>query len=78
MTYTVQEQDIQFSRLLDLVEEGEEVVILRHGQPVAQLVAAPKKRKPRLGSMVGKISWQEGWEKPMSDEEADNFLEGKS
>ena len=30
----------QLSRLLELVEEGETVIIARHGQPVAELVAA--------------------------------------
>ena len=28
----------QLSKLLDLVEDGETIVIVRHGRPVAQLV----------------------------------------
>ena len=77
MTYSIDEATSQFSRLLDLVERGEEVVIVRHGEPVAQLVAPVAKKKPVLGSMRGEISWGEGWEKPFTDQEADDFFDGK-
>ena len=39
----------KFGTLLDLVEQGEEVVVTRHGKPVARLVAElsiSKKRTP--------------------------------
>ena len=77
MTYSVHEAKTHFSKLLDLVEEGEDVVIIRHGEPVAHLVAVPKASKRMLGSMRGQIKWSEGWDKPLSDEECDEFLEGK-
>jgi PHD/YefM family antitoxin component YafN of YafNO toxin-antitoxin module len=60
MTYSVHEAKTHFSKLLDMVESGEEIIIVRHGQPVAQ------------------IHWTEGWEKPLTDVEADAFLEGRS
>ena len=56
MTYSVHEAKTQFSKLLDLVEQGEEVVIVRHGQPVARLVASHPGTKRVLGSMRGKIT----------------------
>jgi prevent-host-death family protein len=34
------------SELLDKVEAGEEVVITRHGRPVARLVSAARARQP--------------------------------
>jgi len=34
-------------------------------------------RKPRLGSMRGEFSYVEGWDRPMTDEEVDDFLEGQ-
>jgi prevent-host-death family protein len=37
MRVSVHEAKTQLSRLLDLVQDGEEVVILRHGKPVARL-----------------------------------------
>lgn len=77
MTYSVHEAKTQFSKLLDLVENGEEIIIVRHGEPVAQLVAPRTGKKPVLGSMRGRIQWTEGWEKPFTDEEADAFLEGR-
>jgi prevent-host-death family protein len=77
MTYSVHEAKTHFSKLLDLVEEGEEVIIMRRGEPVAKLVASRRGKKPILGSMRGEFSWTEGWEKPFTDQEADDFLEGK-
>ncbi len=77
MTYSVHEAKTQFSKLLNMVENGEEIIIVRHGQPVAQLVAPRAKKAPILGSMRGQIQWTEGWEKPFTDEEADAFLEGR-
>ena len=45
----IREAKTQLSRLLKLVEAGEEVVIARNGVPVARLVAVPRKaRKPSL------------------------------
>ena len=77
MNVSVHEAKTQFSKLLDLVEQGEEVVILRHGKPVAEIVRSRASGKPRLGSMRGEISWKEGWEKPLNSDEADAFWEGR-
>jgi antitoxin (DNA-binding transcriptional repressor) of toxin-antitoxin stability system len=38
MQVNVQEAKRQLSRLLELIEEGEKVIIARHGHPVAELV----------------------------------------
>ena len=46
----VQDAKTQLSRLLGLVEAGEEVVIARYGKPVARLVRAePPSGKTRQG-----------------------------
>jgi prevent-host-death family protein len=59
------------SALLDKVEAGEEVVITRHGKPVARLVSIQKTDRERLdesieklkelrkGSSLGGLSWKE-------------------
>jgi antitoxin (DNA-binding transcriptional repressor) of toxin-antitoxin stability system len=77
MTVSVHEAETQLSRLLDLLEQGEGVVILRHGRPVARLVRAKAMSKPQLGTMKGEITWKEGWERAMSDEESEAFWEGR-
>jgi prevent-host-death family protein len=52
----VHEAKSQLSRLLQEMENGEEIVIARNGTPVAKLVPHVEERKPREpGSAKGKI-----------------------
>jgi len=49
MNVSVHGAKTQLSKLLDMVEDGESIVIERHGRPVAQLVPVRKRRvSPRL------------------------------
>jgi prevent-host-death family protein len=48
---------IHLSRLIDHVNAGEEVVITRHGRPVARLVPAVATKPRRLGLLQGKGCW---------------------
>jgi prevent-host-death family protein len=41
------EAKTQFSRILNLVEDGEEVEITRHGRPVAKVVPIKRRRPTR-------------------------------
>ena len=81
-SFNVHDAKSNFSRLLDRVLEGEEVLITRNGLPVAELVPARKRRFP---SGVGRhdpainreaLSTDEWW-RPMTDDEVDAFLEGR-
>ena len=65
------------SRLLDLILEGEEVVICRHGKAVARLAPAVHPKQSPFGAMRGEFQLPEGWDRPLSPEEADRFWEGK-
>ena len=76
MNVSVHGAKTQLSKLLDLVEDGESVVIERHGRPVAQLVPVRKRRSP-LGAMRGQFSMTEGWERALTDEEAEAFWAGR-
>ena len=67
----------QLSKLLDLVEDGEQVVIERHGRPVAQLVPVRRRRPSALGAMRGQFKMTEGWERALTDEEAEAFWGGR-
>lgn len=50
----VHEAKTHFSKLLDRVERGEEIVIARNGTPVAQLSAYV----PRTGRRRGRGAWK--------------------
>lgn len=78
MQFNVHEAKTQLSRLLELVEEGETVIIARHGKPVAELVPARS-----VGLELGIASEEplvrpgDEWWRPMTDEEADSWMEGR-
>jgi prevent-host-death family protein len=60
----VYEAKTQLSKLLQQVEAGDEIVIARHGKPIARLVPIQRTATPRqLGSLRGKI-----WIAPDFDE----------
>lgn len=60
----VYEAKTQLSKLLEQVEAGDEIVIARHGKPVARLVPLQRTAAPReLGTLRGKI-----WMAPDFDE----------
>jgi prevent-host-death family protein len=62
------------SRLLEQVERGEEIVITRHGKPVARLVpmARPRARR-KLGVLRGKIRIAKDFDAPLPDDVLDAF-----
>jgi prevent-host-death family protein len=78
--FNVHEAKTQFSRLLDLALEGEEIVITRNGTPVAELVPA-RKHGLTLGAgrhdpvVNASALTNDEWWQPMTDEEAEAFLE---
>ena len=65
------------SRLIDQVNAGEEIVITRHGRPVARLVpAAATQPKRRLGTLRGEVWIGKDFDEPLPDDLLDLF-EGK-
>ena len=78
-SYNVHEAKTQFSKLLDQVLQGEEVLITRNGVPVAELVPA-RKQGLVLGSGIDDPNYNpdapDDWWRPMTDEEVEAFLEG--
>ena len=70
MDVSTAEAKNRFTELIRLVEEGEQVVITRHGRPVAQIAPPPaERRKARLGGMKGRIRLLPGWDDPITEEE---------
>lgn len=56
MTVNMFEAKTQLSKLVEMAERGEEVIIARAGKPVARLTKLePEKPKIRYGALKGKI-----------------------
>jgi prevent-host-death family protein len=81
ITVNIHAAKTQLSRLLEQVEEGEEIVIARAGKPIARIVPLePRKPKRRLGILEGQTTVPETstsaarrrhrrFYKPLSDDE---------
>lgn len=71
----IHEAKTHLSHLLEQIEKGEEVVIARHGKPVARLV--PYTIKPiqqrQPGSLQGNITLSEDFDAPLPDDIAKTF-----
>jgi prevent-host-death family protein len=66
--------------LIKAVENGEPVTICRRGVPVVDIVCTkhPTRTKRTLGTLKGKIQIIDpDWWKPMTDDEADDFVAGR-
>ena len=74
MDVSIAEAKNRLPELIRAVENGESVVITRHGKPVAQLGPPPsQRRKVRLGGMKDRIQFSPGWDEPI---DLDDFLSG--
>ena len=74
MDVSIVEAKNRLPELIRAVEEGEKVVITRHGKPVAQLAPPPPESRPaRLGCMKDRIDLLPGWDAPI---DLDRFIEG--
>ena len=69
VTVNVHEAKTHLSRLLVQVESGDEVVIARHGKPVAKLVQISQRGRPVFGSMKGQIEFDDRFFDPLPEEE---------
>jgi prevent-host-death family protein len=79
MQVNVHEAKSQLSRLLELVGEGERVVIARNGDPVAELVPVRRETAFPFGIAHDEplVSSGDEWWRPMSDAEAEEWTEGR-
>lgn len=70
----IHEAKTHLSRLLEKIESGEDIVIARHGKPVARLIPfeeTPIKREP--GCLKGKIKMEEAFDAPLPDDIAESL-----
>lgn len=67
-TIDIRAAETAFARLIERVEQGEEVVIERAGKPVACLVPATRPAEPRRpGSARGLIKIHPNFDDPLPD-----------
>lgn len=79
MQVNVQEAKSQLSRLLKLVEDGETVIIARHGQAVAELT--PVRKTTGFPFDIARerplVPPGDDWWQPMRDTDVDDWIEGR-
>ena len=76
-TVNIHQAKTNFSKLIDAVMHGEEIIIAKSGKPAAKLVpiaAVKPNRKP--GALKGKIKMAKDFNAPLPDDILDQF-EGK-
>lgn len=66
-SYNIHRAKTQFSKLVERVEKGEEILIARDGLPVARLIAE-KKTVRQPGRLKGKIRIKTGFYDPLPDD----------
>jgi prevent-host-death family protein len=66
--YNMYEAKTKLSEIVEKVREGEEVILMNRGEPVAKVVPieTPKKQR-RLGFLKDKIQLLPGWDQPIDD-----------
>jgi prevent-host-death family protein len=77
MQVSVTDAKNQLPKLSKAVENGKPVTICRRGVPVVDIVRTqkPSRKKRTLGTLKGKIKIHDpNWWKPMTDEDAREFL----
>lgn len=80
MRVSVADAKNKLPELIKAVEDGESVTICRRGTPVVDIVrtAEASSVKPKFGALKGRVTIHDPqWWKPMTEEEADAFIEGR-
>jgi prevent-host-death family protein len=69
------EAKTRLSELVDRAAAGEEIVIARHGRPVARLVAyaPPAGKRRKLGVLAGKIWIADDFDAPLPEDVLADF-----
>ena len=81
MQVSVADAKNKLPELIKAVEDGQKVTICRRGRPIVDIVRTeqPARKKRVLGTLKGRIKIVDpDWWKPMSDEEAEDLLAGRS
>lgn len=73
-TVNIFEAKTNLSKLVERVENGEEVIIARAGKPVARLTRLEPEKKPIVfGLLKGKLHVADDFDAPLTDDILDEF-----
>ncbi|MBT8419581.1 MAG: type II toxin-antitoxin system prevent-host-death family antitoxin [Gammaproteobacteria bacterium] len=69
LTFTINEAQTQLVHLIEAVTQGEQIIIARAGNPVAQLTAcpAPRHKIAPPGGMEGEIRMSDNFDDPIDE-----------
>jgi prevent-host-death family protein len=74
ITVNIHAAKTQLSRLLEQVEDGEEIVIARAGKPIARIVPLVTSRpKRKLGILEGQYTVADNIDDPLPDDLLEEF-----
>ena len=74
ITVNIHAAKTQLSRLLEQVEDGEEIVIARAGKPIARIVPLVTSRpKRKLGILEGQYTGADNIDDPLPDDLLEEF-----
>jgi prevent-host-death family protein len=77
MTVNIFEAKTQLSKLIQMAENGEDVIIARAGKPVVRLTKLePVKRPIRYGLLKGRIHIADDFDAPLPDDVLAEFEDG--
>lgn len=72
-TINIHEAKTHFSKLIQSVLEGEEVVIAKAGQPLVRMVPLLPSKKNRFGTLKGKIKIADDFDAPLPEDILQGF-----
>ncbi len=68
--FNMHEAKTHLSRIIERVEQGEEVIIDRAGRPVAKIVPLNRRVNPTsVGSLAGRLDLSGDWDSPETNAE---------
>lgn len=76
-TVNIHEAKTHFSKLIQSVLDGDEVIIAKAGHPVVKMMPIRPRKERKFGTMKGKISVSDDFNDPLPNDLLDLF-EGKN
>ena len=67
-TLNIHAAKTHFSKLIEEVEDGEEVIIAKAGKPIARLVPIEKTGRRKLGVLAGRLTVPDDFDAPLPEE----------